>query len=217
MNGYEYEGQHLNPEIAQAIIKDWFKVRGSLTQVVQCVLIHHVTQKGLLPDPNEPCCLQDLDFIIQKAISRLQRGGYAKRISRENAWREQMWQMSGKSPCVFGEGEKFVYLFYDYRERYIMDDRWACYIGETGDLKRRIDDHARKYGVKPTVTLVFKTDNSADLEKQIHHFLKRFGRLRIDKAGRSWFDTSPDEVLLVYRYIKICDELNEMYDETDKY
>ena len=200
---YNYAGKHLNYQIAQEIIKDWFKVEGSLTDIGQCVLIHHVKHKGLLPDPNAPTCRRDLDFIIKTALLRLQREEYVKRISHKNAWREQKWQIYGKPSCVFGEGEQSVYLFYDYRERYIMDDRWAFYIGQTGNLQERIDAHARKNGVDPTVACVFKTDNSVDLEKQIHHSLKEFGRLRTDKTGRSWFDTSPDEVLLVYKCIQI--------------
>ena len=209
MNGYEYEGQHLNPEIAQTIIKDFFKVRGQLTEIAQCVLIHHVTHKGLLPDPNEPCRLRDLDFIVQKALFRLQREKYAKSVSCEDA----MWEISGMPPSVFGEGEESVYLFYDHRVRYILDDRWACYIGKTGDLQGRIYNHARDLGVEPTVALEFKTKACGHLEKQIHHLLKRLGRLRTDKKGTSWFDTSPDEVVFIYRFIRICDQLNEKYDE----
>ena len=209
MNEYKYAGKHLNYEIAQEIIKDWFKVRGNLTEIAKCVLIHHVTHKGLLPSPNEPCRLQDLDFIVQKALFRLQREKCAKSVSSEDA----MWEIIGRLPRFFGEGEESVYLFYDYRDRYIMDDRWACYIGKTGDFQRRIYNHARNLGVEPTVALELKTKDCSLLEKQIQYFLKGFGRLRMDKKGRSWFDTSPDEVVFIYKYIKICDELNEAYDE----
>ena len=111
-NQHKYVSKHLNCEIAPDIIKDWFKVRINLTQIVQRVLIHHFTHKGLPPDPNEPCRLRDFDFIVQKALFRLQRDGYVKSVSCEDA----MWEISGRPPRVYGKGEKSVYLFYNYRE-----------------------------------------------------------------------------------------------------
>ncbi|RKU11649.1 hypothetical protein C6501_12235 [Candidatus Poribacteria bacterium] len=211
VENYEYEGKHLNQGITQGIIKDWFKVRGSLTQITQCVLIEHVKQGGLTTDPHEITCRRDLDFIVRNALSRLQRDGCAIEVSRE----DDTWEISGKPPCVYddGKGNEFVYLFYDHYQRYIMDDRWECYIGQTGDLQKRMYNHARKLRVEPTVALEFKTKDSRHLERQIRHVLKRLGRCRTDKKGISWYDTSPDEVVFVYKYIKKCEKLNALYDE----
>ena len=109
----------------------------------------------------------------------------------------------------FGVGKNQVYLFYNPRDKHEAEskekDVWACNIGmTTRPVKERIKEQTDQWTVDPVIALIFRhvhKDECQKIESRIHDILKIFGRQRNDLKGREWFDTSPDEVLDIYKFI----------------
>lgn len=200
---YEHSDKHLDRDIAQEIIKDKLEGTGNIEMIGEMVLEHHLNNGGLLPDPNENFRFRDLYTIINTAMLRLCREGYAERKSRDK------WTLHAAPLRVFGEGEASVYLFYDPRDK--SAESWACNIGCTErNVEVRVKEQTKQWTVSPAIALIFKTDAPEDLEDKLHHILERVGRWRKDikdkRAGREWFDTDPDEVCMLYQHIQLCDQ-----------
>jgi len=81
---------------------------------------------------------------------------------------------------------------------------WPCKIGRTdGDPILRVMAQANTaLPERPEIALVVRTAQPAALELALHSILKLGGRWRHDSPGSEWFDTSPDEVLSLYRAIE---------------
>ena len=109
----------------------------------------------------------------------------------------------------FGVGKNQVYLFYNPRDKHEAEskqkDVWACNIGmTTRPVEERIKEQTDQWTVDPVIALIFRhvhKDECQKIESRIHDILKIFGRQRNDLKGREWFDTSPDEVLDIYKFI----------------
>ena len=150
-------------------------------------------------------------YMIDYSMIALCDAGYA---AEGTLGGETLWEIHEYPLRVFGFGKGSVYLFYDPHKK--SQGIFACRIGytEAVDVRKYVDTKTKNWGWKhkhkATIALIFKTDAPKKLEGQIHHILKRFGRWRKDYQelglGREWFDTAPDEVLMLYEHIRLCDE-----------
>ena len=109
----------------------------------------------------------------------------------------------------FGVGENQVYLFYDPRDKQdaesMLKNVWACNIGSTTrPVEERVGEQTDQWTVTPVIALIFRCvheNECREFESRIQNILKIFGRQRGDLKGREWFDTSPDEVVDIYKFI----------------
>ena len=103
-----------------------------------------------------------------------------------------------------------VYLFYNPCDKQDAEskgkDIWACNIGSTSiPVEERIREQTDQWTIPPVIALIFRDvieEWSLELERRIHNILELFGRRRDALKGREWFDTSPDEVVRIYEFIK---------------
>lgn len=207
---YEHSDKHLDRHIAVEIIRDKLKGTWNIEDIVDMVVKHHISEGGLPPDSPESVVKRR----IQSALFHLRREGYVNRVSETGYWEEHNWLIYPTPLRVFGAGAYSVYLFYDPRD-YILYGKsvgcWACNIGWTvRDVGERVKEQTKQWTVLPTIALVLKTDSPKDLEDKLHYMLKRVWRkdLKDKGAGREWFETDPDTVLLLYQNVQLCDENN---------
>lgn len=89
-----------------------------------------------------------------------------------------------------GRGAEEVYA-YSFPSM-IVGDRWPIKIGKAKrDSIRRITEQQASMIERPTVWIIFKTDNCAHLEKVIHLALASH---KLPTFGREWFSTNPEEI-----------------------
>lgn len=104
-----------------------------------------------------------------------------------------------------GTGKEYVYAFHidAYKKiAILMDkDRWPMKIGRSQDLDTRMKTHSTALPDAPTVAVVLRTDNAKDLEKAIHSMLKAQGREYDGDGGSEWYETTPDEIVEIYRFV----------------
>ncbi|MYB66035.1 GIY-YIG nuclease family protein [Candidatus Poribacteria bacterium] len=215
MTTYKHKSQHLNLQIAEEIVKITLKGTGSIACITKCVLEHH-TQHGGLPLASDEILHSPYDSVdaymrglTEYVLYELNEKGYVEHNSDEGTWQIYEYPLR-----VFGEGEGAVYVFYDDRDAILhktSDGRWACNIGYTEhDVSQRVCEQTKQWTQHPTIALILKTDTPKDLEEALHYLLKRCGCWRKDLkdkgAGREWFDTTPDKVLMLYKHIQLCYE-----------
>jgi len=82
-------------------------------------------------------------------------------------------------------------------------NRWACKIGRTDrdPLLRILSQSSTALPETPFIEFVIKTQNSNLLEAAIHSVLQIRNQHLKNSPGYEWFETNPDEVLEIVRYI----------------
>jgi len=97
---------------------------------------------------------------------------------------------------TYGSGPESVYVYYFPSQ---ADGRtsWPCKIGKTrGDPVKRIKRQQASMWEEPVIGLLAQTDNCSRDEYLVHSVLRD---RKLDAFGVEWFDTTPDEVLAVFR------------------
>lgn len=169
---------------------------GSEKEIEKIVLEEHSQRNGLPPKSDS------IHRPIYGALRQLRREGRVER-------RENGWVFYPEYQRRFGDGYHQVYLFYNPRDKEEAGSRqksiWACNIGSTArPVEERIREQTDQWTIAPVIALIFREtieDWSLELEHRIHGILKLFDRPRSDLKGREWFDTSPDEVVRIYKFI----------------
>ena len=141
---------------------------------------------------------------VSSALSAMKKQGIANNPTR-GEWSifnpDVYLDVPSDSDAVrtLGSGENAVYLSYypAYRRlaEYEDKDFWACRIDKTGSQVPTAMPEP------PEIRLVFKTDDSENLEQTLHNVLKFRGKHIEDAYGGNWFMTSPGEVEEIYRNV----------------
>jgi T5orf172 domain len=106
---------------------------------------------------------------------------------------------------TIGEGRESVYVYYMKTEYELakLQSRptWLCKVGRTvgePDLRILTQGALTAHSEVPIVPLVFKTEDSRNLERLIHAALAFSGRHRRGAPGTEWFDVNPSEIESLY-------------------
>lgn len=103
-----------------------------------------------------------------------------------------------------GEGEQFVYAYYVpvYKDLFEArgEARWPIKIGKSIDARQRLNTHATALPDAPSVAVIVRTNDAANLERFLHLTLRVRGREYDGTGGSEWFVTNPDEILDIYRF-----------------
>lgn len=200
MSTYKHEGQHLNRQIVEEIVKDTVRGTDSIANITRFVLEHHTNHGGLSDDRN-------LERFMRIAMSRLESEGYAKQVS------DTRWEIYEAPLRVFGEGSGAVYVYYDSKHRVANHSNWVCKVGshhrsEIAEVRDYIDSRTTNWATRATLALILKTDTYERLEKQIRTILKDVFNRQHEREGRhsrEMFYTSPDHVIKIYKSIRSND------------
>ena len=169
-----------------------------MERVGEVILQDHLDREGSPPE-------EELSEIVLSALYSLYTNGRAKRSSRSN---KNIWEVFPEGRQIFGSGKGAVYCFYNPRDRNEAEERnesqWACNIGETsGDIEERVRQQTLQWTVEPRIDLILRTSRQKDLETKIHNLLKALDRhlKNFTAHGREWFNTSPEEIVYLYRLV----------------
>lgn len=112
-----------------------------------------------------------------------------------------------KADEEYGNGKNAVYMYYYdvYKELADLKGKktYPCKIGRTDrdPLQRIISQSGTCYPEKPHIALIFRCDNSSNLENAFHSILKIKNKW-IEKApGTEWFETNTEEIKEIYNSI----------------
>ena len=107
----------------------------------------------------------------------------------------------------YGKGEFCVYCYYFATYKMLAQSqgksRWACKIGRTDrdPLLRILSQSSTALPEIPFIEFVIKTKNSNLLETAIQSVLQIRNQHLKNSPGFEWFETNPDEILEIVRYI----------------
>lgn len=219
---YKYNGLPITPSIIEYLILTLFNGRTvKRDTIVNNVLDYHISNCGLHPDA------QDFTASVKKALSNMQKRNYAINKSYgfweindtnlpliEDEFLELENELEQNIPidCIpshqtYGIGSNAVYLYYFSSYRQLSElknnDTWACKIGRTDrdPLIRILSQSATALPEKPVIELIIKTDDSLLLEQMLHSVLSIRGKHIENSPGVEWFDTNPEEVLEIIRFV----------------
>ena len=190
---YKYKGKNFTIEAAMHIIQSTHRTKRSitkLTDIMQYAIKHHEEKGGYFATmPIKP--------LVEKALYRLEKNGYAHHISHER------WELPKHNQRIYGTGDQFVYLYYfdTYKQSALQNEHlyWRCKIGETTKKPEKyIKVRGTNMPEKPIIALLLRTHDCSNLEKFIHAALKLKGRHIKDTLGNEWFLTNPDEVAQLF-------------------
>ena len=200
----EREGALPRSEIVQAVKDEWVRVSGRPFKA-------NVVAK------------------VKKALSEAQAAGTVNAEEAKGWWRASdpesskqsvADQATGSTPDLsdldeletneiesehtVGAGDQFIYAYYIpvYRELFEAQgsSRWPIKIGKSIDAKQRLNTHATALPDAPTVAVLIKTSDAANLERLLHLTLRVRGREYDGTGGSEWFVTSPQEILEIYAF-----------------
>lgn len=213
---YRYKGLPITPSIVEELIVSLANGRTlKRDDIVKLILDFHINSGGLRPEA------QDFPRSVKKALSRMQERGEAINktygfwviqktdapLKESVAIEEVVEVVNVSSHAVYGEGDYAVYCYYfpAYRELSKSQGKntWPCKIGRTDrdPLLRVLSQSATALPEPPYIEFVIKTNNSSVVEAVIHAALHLRGRYMDDSPGTEWFDTTPDEILEILRFI----------------
>lgn len=217
MDSYKYKALPITPAIIEYLIIELLNGQTSKRDdIVKLIIDTHISSGGL---PSEA---SDFSRSVKKALSQLKEKGHA--LNKSYGY----WQiLKNDSPIqiidknisefeiseipthtTYGKGNYSVYLYYFPTYRAHAETKggntWPCKIGRTDrdPLLRIISQISTALPEMPTVEFIIKTDNSSLLEAMLHSILTIRGKHIKGSPGTEWFDTSPDEVLEILRYVK---------------
>lgn len=109
---------------------------------------------------------------------------------------------------TIGTGSESVYVWYKPKDftlaKHQRSKVWDCKIGRckgAPDYRIISQGALTAFADRPTVPLVFRTENSTNLERVLHAALAYSGRRIMSGGGVEWFRTNPKEVLKLYHAI----------------
>ena len=193
---YKYAGRPLTERIARELIIEIFSGKTGIKkkEIKQAVDDTHTSRGGML-STNEV-------HPVSSVLSVMKKQGLANNPTRGE------WSIFGNfevhpndsfdSDAVrtLGSGKNAVYLFYYPAYRCLAEcedkDFWACKIEKAGSQVPTVMPEP------PEIRLIFKTDDSENLEQTLHNVLKFRGRHIAGAPDGKWFMTSPSEVEEIY-------------------
>lgn len=207
MNNGKYVGCSFSVDIAKELIRELFANSICKKQKISETVIGVYLQRGGTQPINSD--------IVGHALYYMREDGEATN-SEKHAPTFGHWAIfSNKAPKnvspvqqneTIGHGNSSVYVVYfdTFKENALSkgDNRWHCKIGRTSrlDVLERVNDKAF-IPETPTTGLVIKTDEPKRLENALHKLLKQFDRHIENAPGKEWFNTSPDEVKVLYEIL----------------
>src|SRR5690625_2118358 len=108
---------------------------------------------------------------------------------------------------IYGCGDSAVYLYYyeTYKKLSLLQNgqTWPCKIGKTdrNPFIRILSQISTALPELRTTEFIIETDKASLLEKTLHSILKLKGKQIEDSPGTEWFDTNPDEIIKLIKYI----------------
>lgn len=219
---YKYYGLPITPSIIEYLILRLFNGQTLKRDIiVNGVLDYHVSNGGLYPDA------QDFPRSVKKALSNLQKRNFATNRSygfweiydNNSPLIENTDLLPANEPeqnisldtipthNVYGDGPNAVYLYYfsNYKQLSELQNKktWACKIGRTDrdPLIRILSQSATALPEKPVIEFIIKTNDSSLLEGMLHSALTLRGKYIKDSPGIEWFDTNPEEVIGIIKFI----------------
>lgn len=222
MENYKYFGLPITPSIIEYLGLMLFNGKTLKRDIiVNDVLEFHVSNGGLLPDA------QDFSRSVKKALSNMQKKDTA--INKSYGYwfiRDAVSPLvenlddleiieNGNSVSiesipthkVYGSGSTAIYLYYFTTYRQLSEFQgkttWACKIGRTDrdPLIRILSQVSTALPEKPVIEYIIRTEDSSLLETMIHSILSIRGKHISDSPGTEWFDTNPDDVLEIIKYV----------------
>ena len=196
---YKYAGRSLTERIARELVIEIFAGETGIRKkdIKQAVDETH-TSRGGIPSTNEV-------HPVSSALSIMKKQGLTNNPIRG------MWSIFSKpdvhpndsldpeSVRTLGSGKRSVYLYYypAYRclAEYEGKEFWACQIDKAGSQVPTTMPEP------PEIRLIFKTDDSENLEQTLHNVLKFRGKQIQNAPGGNWFTTSPSEVEEIYKNV----------------
>ena len=196
---YKYAGKPLTERIARELVIEIFAGETGVEkkQIKQAVDETH-TSRGGIPSTNEM-------HPVSSALNIMKKQGLANNPIRG------MWSIlsnpdvhpndpfSSDAVRTLGSGNSSVYLYYYPAYRCLAEYEgkafWACQIDKTGSQVPTAMPEP------PEIRLIFKTDDSENLEQTLHNVLKFRGKYITGVPGGKWFLTSPSEVEEIYKNV----------------
>ena len=204
---YEYQGEKLTVRSARSLIVELFGEQNDVPRqkIIAAVDKAHISRGGLLATKQTHPVDDALWFLKEQGYANNKKRGFWT-ISVGVEVPAEQWKQESIFIQEPGGRKGYVYLFYDPRDKQKAESEnkhlWACKIGMTEkSVEDRVSQQTNQWTVKPVIGLVFQTDRNELLEKRIHNILRLFNRDLDDLKGREWFETSPDEVVDIYRFI----------------
>lgn len=217
MSEYKYKGLPITPSITESLTIEL--TNGQIVKrddLVKRILEHHISNGGMRPEA------QDFSRSVKKALEKLQQKGHASNksygfwaihkndapVQIEEATSEIIKAEDLPTHAIYGQGEFAVYCYYFPTYKMLAEaqgkNRWPCKIGRTDrdPLLRILSQSSTALPETPFIEFVVKTQNSNLLETAIHSILQIRGQHLINSPGTEWFETNPDEVLGIIKYLK---------------
>jgi hypothetical protein len=225
-------GIPLTPLIARRIIVRCFEERQQWMRqdLVTRVEREHLAAGGLLGR-------QPTRTLVKRALSDLRAENSVSPVSK-GIWRSVIGTQEDQSgldlrsavnvdgendkepdfePGVkqIGSGSGSLYLYFNGNDRklaeYEQRNVWECKVGHTsGDVWSRLRDQGIRASQSqlPTLGLIIKTDDPAELEGILHRCL-RLADCSVPNAAVEWFFTSPERVEAWYmEFVKAIAAIN---------
>ncbi len=198
-DNYKHAGKPLTERIARELVIEIFSGETGIKkkEIKQVVDDTHASRGGIL-STNEM-------HPVSSALSTMKKQGLANNPIR-GEWsiflNPEVYpddSLDSDAVQILGSGKNAVYLYYypAYRclATYEGKEFWACKIDKAGSQVPIAMPEP------PEVRLIFKTDDSENLEQTIHNVLRFRGRYIEDAPGGKWFMTSPSEVEEIYKNV----------------
>ena len=194
---YKYAEKPLTERMARELVIEIFSGKtGIQKQEIKRAVDETHTKRGGSLSTNEI-------HPVSTALSILKRKGLANNPARgqwsilSNSNVHSSGPVDSDAVRTLGRGESCVYLYYypTYRclAEYEGKECWPCKIDSIESQDRT------EMPEPPEIGLIFKTDDSENLEQTLHNVLK-FRRKHIEAIpGKKWFLTSPSEVENIYK------------------
>ncbi len=216
MSEYKYKGLPITPSIIENLTIEL--VNGQTFKrddLVKKILGHHISNGGVGPEA------QDFPRSVKKALARLQEKGEASNKSygfwaiHKNDVPTQIEEVPSElidveklpTHAIYGKGEFAVYCYYFPTYKMLAQTQgknyWPCKIGRTDrdPLLRILSQSSTALPEIPFIEFVIMTHNSNLLETAIHSVLQIRGQHLKNSPGSEWFETNPDEVLEIVKYL----------------
>ena len=225
---YQHEGLPLIPSIAAELALELFAGKTEKRSVVaEAVSRAHLDRGGAPPNAQDLQRVMKKALVRLRRDGLCENARYAhwtfggSQVERSDvpddgsaSTDDSSFQLDTQQPPLsedtpmVGQGDGFVYVYYlpAYAAMAASEGKktWPCKVGRSSrDPVLRIMSQARTaLPERPEIALVMRTNDSSALESALHSILRLRGRWRFDSPCSEWFDTSPAEVLSIYRLIE---------------
>lgn len=206
MHTYRHAGLPLTAAIAAELLREALETSSlsdnfSRKQAELCVRALHA-QRGGVPSPYPQAV-----FVKTPLQTWKNKGWVTNPRPGRYLWlgatdlNEHETELSHECPELANEHiTSYVYMFYYHTDRSLAElqgrQHWPCKIGKTfrAPAHRISEQFNSHYHSKPSVAVVWPTDNPTALEKAAHAMLELRGRKVPNSVGTEWFYTNPDEL-----------------------